>query len=176
MAFLYLESDLLIGILYPDKYIDAVWMQKYLVVTILLSFVSNTFSYVMMVAGAARVLLAFALGATTANLLINVGLVYPLGLLGGCLVIILTKLMMTTLTFGYCQIRFRLFALGDFKFPVAAAALSSALYLGVKPLLPFHVAVGILLAFYALILGLLGGRFLGGSLMATRAEKSSGEE
>jgi hypothetical protein len=83
---------------------------------------------------------------------------------------------MTFLTFCYCQIRFRLFAPGDFTFPVAAAAISSALYLGVDPLMPFHVAVGTLLVFYSLILWRLGGRFLGGSLTAATTEESFGDE
>jgi O-antigen/teichoic acid export membrane protein len=161
MFFLAAESDLLIGFIYPAEYKDAAWMQKYLVWTILLSFENNLFAYVMMVAGAARVLLAFAVLVTGLNLLYNYSLVNSYGLVGGCLVIILTKLSMTCLTISYCQLKFGFLKATDFLFPVGIAVLSMALFLIIEPLAGLHAAVGITLGFYFVILWQLGVRFLG---------------
>ncbi|MBI5250117.1 MAG: hypothetical protein HY912_11545 [Desulfomonile tiedjei] len=161
MFVLHTESELLIGLIYPTEYSDAVWMQKYLVWTILLSFENNLFSYVMMVAGAATTLLGFTIGATALNLLFNVVLVQPLGLEGGCLVIILTKLVMTVFTFAYCQIRFRFFKAGDFLFPGCLVGVCLGAFMLLKPLVTLQPAVVITLLIYLGVLFLVGPRFLG---------------
>jgi O-antigen/teichoic acid export membrane protein len=162
MFFLHSESALLIGIAYKPEYKDAIWMQQYLVWTILLSFENNLFAYVMMVAGAAKILLAFQMCATVLNLVFNAALVKPFGLAGGCLVIIFTKLAMTTFTFCYCQIRFRFFKLGDFVFPIVLGAACYGMFLCAEPIITLHPAVGLTLAVYLLALWKLGPRFLGG--------------
>ncbi len=133
----------------------------YLVWTILLSFESNLFKYVMMVAGAVNLLLGFAVAATALNFLFNWTLVHQFGLSGACLVIILTKLVMTLLTFFYCRIRFQFLRERDFLFPVALAAVSLGLFLLIKPFVTLHPAVAITLVFYLLILWRLGMRYLG---------------
>jgi len=161
MFFLAVESEFLIGLIYPAEYKDAAWMQKYLVWTILLSFENNLFAYVMMVAGAARVLLTFAALVTVLNLVFNLLLVNSYGLLGGCLVIIFTKLSMTCLTVLYCQLKFGFLRAVDFLFPVGLAALSMVLFAVTQPLAGLHVAVGLTLGFYFVILWQLGVRFLG---------------
>jgi O-antigen/teichoic acid export membrane protein len=161
MFFLHAESELLIRLAYKPEYKDAIWMQQYLVWTIPLSFENNLFQYVMMVAGAVKVLLGFQVAATALNLVFNVVLVKPLGLTGGCLVIILTKLVMTALTFLYCQIRFRFFKIWDFVFPVCLGALCYCLFLALERLVTVHPAVGLTLAVYFVILLKLGPKFLG---------------
>jgi O-antigen/teichoic acid export membrane protein len=161
MFLLHAESPLIIGKIFPSEYSDAVWMQQYLVWTILLSFESNLFCYVMMVAGAAKVLLAFAVVGTILNLVFNVTLVESLGLTGGCLVLILTKLVMTVLTFTYCQLRFHFFKWHDFLFPCFLAAVSLILYLLILPVVTLHPAVTGALAFYMVVLWKIGPRFIG---------------
>jgi O-antigen/teichoic acid export membrane protein len=161
MFFFYAEADVIIGYAFPAEFKDAAWMQQYLVWTILFSFQSNLFSYVMMVAGATNMLLAFQFVATILNLIFNVLLVKPLGLAGGCLVIILTKLVMAVLTFAYCQVRFRFLKWYDFFFPIVLAAVSFVVFALFQPVLNLHVAVIIPLAFYFLIVWKIGQRFLG---------------
>jgi len=161
MFFLYAEAGFLIGHIFPPEFKDAVWMQQYLVWTILLSFEGNLFFHVMMVAGAANMLLFFTFLATILNLVFNVVLVKPLGLAGGCLVIILTKLVMTVLTFVYCQVRFRFFNWYDFFFPIILAAVSFGIFVLSQPIITLHPAVTASLAFYFLILWKIGPRFLG---------------
>jgi O-antigen/teichoic acid export membrane protein len=161
MFFLHVESGLLIGLIYPAEYSDAVWIQQYLVWTILLSFENNLFAYVMMVAGAANMLLGFAVAATAINFLFNVTLVHRFGLAGACLVIIFTKLIMTLLTFFYCRIRLRFLKEADFIFPVALAGVSLGTFLLIKPIVTLHPAVVVTLGFYFLILWRFGMRYLG---------------
>lgn len=161
MFVLNVESELVIGVFYPPEYLDATWMQKFLVWTILLSFENNLFFYVMMVAGGANTLLRFTVIVTLLNLALNFMLVEPFGLMGGCLVIILTKLAMALLTFLYCQIRFRFFAPADALFPMILAAVSLGLFILSKPIMGLHPAVGATIAFYCLVLWRVGERFLG---------------
>jgi O-antigen/teichoic acid export membrane protein len=161
MFLLSVESELLIGLIYPAEYADAAWMQKLLVWTLLLSFENNLFFYVMMVAGGANALLLFTVIVSLLNMVFNLTLVKPLGLTGACLVIILTKLIMALLTFLYCQIRFRFFAPVDALFPLILAAASLILYVVSKPVVGLHPAVAMTIAFYFLILWRVGERFLG---------------
>jgi O-antigen/teichoic acid export membrane protein len=136
-------------------------MQQYLVWTILLSFESNLFCYVMMVAGAAKILLAFAVIGTAMNIVFNLTLVPAFGLAGGCLVLILTKLVMTVLTFSYCQIKFRFVGPLDFVFPVVLGAGTYALFLAMKPLTGTHPAVTLCVVLYLAVLWTVGPRFIG---------------
>jgi len=161
MFVMWAESSFIIGLIYPAEYKDAVWMQQYLVWTILLSFQNNLFSYVMMVAGAAKVLLAFAAAVTVLNLVFNLTLVEPLGLAGGCLVIIFTKLSMTILTYLYCRISFGFVKTRDFVVPVAAAGGGFGLFLLLSTVLPVHGSVLITVAAYLCFYWKVGTRLLG---------------
>ncbi len=159
--FLYSESSLIIGLIYPAKYSDAVWMQKYLVWTIPISFQNNLFSYVMMVAGAAKILLVFQIATTVVNLILNFTLVPMLKLEGGCLVIIFTKLFMACLTFGYCRVRLGFVRVRDFFFPVASGIISFGLFMALEPLITLHPAVATTLMFYLAVLFTIGPKFIG---------------
>jgi O-antigen/teichoic acid export membrane protein len=161
MFVLHAESPLIIGLVYPSEYKDAVWMQQYLVWTIVLSFENNLFAYLMMVAGKVKILLLFSLVAAAANLLFNVALVPPLGLLGGCLVIIFTKLVMTVLTFVYCRVQFRFVKEKDFLFPILLGAVCYGVFMVLEHLITLHPAVLATLAMYLLALRQFGTRFLG---------------
>jgi O-antigen/teichoic acid export membrane protein len=174
MFFLYAESDLLIRLIYPAEFSDAAWMQKYLVWTILFSFENNLFFYLMMVAGGANVLLLFTVIVTLLNLLFNWTLVEPFGLMGGCLVIILTKLTMVLLTFLYCQVRFRLFTAGNALFPLILAVASLAIFVVTKAIIGLHPAVAATIPFYFVMIWRLGERFLGPLPTREPAPSSSG--
>lgn len=161
MFVLHAESDFLIGLMYPDQLRDAVMMQKILVWTIPFTFEGNLFSYVMMTAGAARRLLVFAVITAVLNLLYNVFLIQRLGLAGGCLVIVLSKLTMTILTLCYCQMRFKFFNILDLAFPLCLAGISFGLFLILTAIIPHQSCVLAALLFYALILWRFGRKFLG---------------
>ena len=160
--FLYSESSLIIGLIYPAQYSDAVWMQKYLVWTILIAFQNNLFSYVMMVAGAVNWLLLFQVAGIILNLTLNFTLVPMMKLEGGCLVIIFTKLFIACLTFGYCRNRFGFVRLKDFLFPIMLGFVSVSFFMAFKTLANLHhVAVASTLVFYLSILLTIGPRFIG---------------
>jgi O-antigen/teichoic acid export membrane protein len=161
MFFFHVGSPLIIGLVYSDEYLDSIWMQQYLVWTILLSFEVNLFRYVMMVAGAIRILLGFTIAAAIVNLALNFFLVPAYGLAGGCLVIILTKLFMTVATFLYCQIRFNIFRTADFLFPAIMAGGGTALYFILRPWLTDYPAGVITLIVYILTLWRTGPRGIG---------------
>ncbi len=161
MFFLGIMGQTIADIIYPPDLRLCGWMLPYLVWTIVLSFEVNLFNYVMMVSGAQRILLAFACVVTVCNLLFNVTLVESYGLLGGCLVIILTKLVMTILTLTYCQVRFRFFAAADIVYPVLLPALSVGLYVLLEPFITSIPALAIALAFYGLVLLKTGPKYIG---------------
>ena len=135
------ESDSIIGLTFPKGYSDAAWMQRYLVWTILFSFVQYLFAYVIVVIGAANVLLVFSVFTMALNLILNVTLVGPLGLLGGCLVIIGTKTAMALMTFIYCQARFRFFGVGDLFYLLGLVAVSLGMFALAEGIVGHHGAV-----------------------------------
>ncbi|MDQ1239697.1 MAG: hypothetical protein QG577_1883 [Thermodesulfobacteriota bacterium] len=161
MFVMHAESALIIGLVYPSEYKDAVWMQQYLVWTIVLSFGTNLFAYLMMVAGKVKMLLVFSIVTAIANLLFNVALVPSFGLLGGCLVIIFTKLLMTALTYLYCRVKFGFLQETDFLFPLVLGAACFGLFTVLESLISLHPAVLVTLAVYLLALRQYGTRFLG---------------
>lgn len=161
MFVMFAESDLIIGLVYPAEYKDAAWIQRYLVWTIVLSFEYNLFAYLMMVVGAAKTLLAFSLITMAANLLANYALVPSLGLVGGCLVILLTKALMTGLTLIYCRLRFSFLTERDVVFPIMLAGFSFLVFNGLEPFLTLHPSVLVTLVLYLLTLRQFGKRFLG---------------
>lgn len=161
MFFLYAESKLLVGLIYPAEYAEAAALQEYLVWSIPLSFESNLFQYVMMVAGAPRMLLLFQALTTLLNLGYNLLLVERFGPLGACLVLVFTKLTMTIFASIYCQVRFRYFHVRDLFFPCALAAGGIAFFTVAKPVLGLHLAVASTLMVYLVVLWRLGMKLLG---------------
>lgn len=152
MLTLYAESDFIIGLLYPKEYTDAAWMQRYLIWTIILSFQNNLFCYLMMVSGAGRVVLAFAIVVTVVNIVLNLILVHSLGLAGACLVIIFTKLFMTLLTFSFAQIRFMIFKIRDLIIVAILALIPTATYFILVQYINSHLALGSALVSYLLLI------------------------
>ncbi len=161
MFFLGIMGKTIVDIIYPPDLRECAWMLPYLVWTIILSFEVNLFAYVMMVSGAQRILLAFACVVTIFNLLFNVTLVQPYGLLGGCLVIILTKLVMTILTLIYCQLRFRFFAIGDIVYPGLISAASIGVFILLEPHVTAIPALAVTLGAYGLVLLKTGPKYIG---------------
>jgi O-antigen/teichoic acid export membrane protein len=158
---LHVESERLIGLIYPDAFRDAAWMQRHLAWTVLLSFENNLFAYAMMVAERSRMLLLFAVITTLLNLLLNGLLIPALGLLGGCLVILATKAAMTALTLAYCQGRWGLFRLSDLLFPGGLWATAGLLYLLLSPVLGREPALIMALGACGAAARRWGRRFLG---------------
>jgi len=161
MLFLGVMGNTIVDLIYPPEFRPCAWMLQYLVWTIVLSFEVNLFNYVMMVTGAERILLAFACVVTVFNVLFNVFLVQPYGLLGGCLVIIFTKLVMTTLTLTYCQWRFRFFSLTDIVYPALLWTGSLGVFVLLEPYITHIPALSVALAAFGAVLLTTGRKYIG---------------
>ncbi len=103
MFILFVESDRLLPLIYGPQYQEAVWMQKYLVFTIVAGFLHNLAGLLMISMGKQGLLLAFYLAGLAINLT-WCALVMPASpLLGAALAMVLTKGGVAALTVSYCQ-------------------------------------------------------------------------
>ncbi|NLI32253.1 MAG: oligosaccharide flippase family protein [Deltaproteobacteria bacterium] len=126
--FLGAESDRLITLLYGSHYSDAVWMQKYLVVTIFISFLHNLAAYLMISMKEERLLLAFYLGGLVLNLLLCAIIIPTYPLMGAVSAIILTKGIVGAATVSFCQLRFGLISMDTLLRIGGASFLGCLLY------------------------------------------------
>ena len=104
MFVLFVESDRLIGLVYGANYHDAVWMQKWLVGTIICGFVHNLAAYLMMSQGKQRLLLVIYVCGLALNLVLCATLIPANPLLGTCLAMLITKAAVAVTTTTYCQV------------------------------------------------------------------------
>lgn len=140
MFVLYIESDRLITLIFGSHYRDAVWLQKYLVVTVACGFLHNLAAFLMISMRLERLLLIFYLAGLVFNLL-WCALVIPLTpLVGAALAMVLTKGGVALMTVSYCQRRLGLFS-RQTSLQLGAAALGGVLlYLSGITSLPREVA------------------------------------
>lgn len=110
MFVLFIESDRLIGLIYGAAYGDAVWMQKYLVVTIIIGFLHNLAAYLMISMKREFLLLGFYIGGLLFNLACCSLLIPASPLMGTVLAIILTKGVVAVATVVTCQVSLGLFS------------------------------------------------------------------
>lgn len=135
MFVLFVESDRIIGLIYGPAYGDAVWMQKYLVATIAISFIHNLAAYLMISMRQEFLLLGFYLGGLVFNLVCCAVLIPLNPLLGTVLSIVLTKGAVSIATVSNCQLRFGLISKKVLFYLIVAAALGTGLYLVAKSFL-----------------------------------------
>jgi O-antigen/teichoic acid export membrane protein len=105
MFVLYVESDRIIGAIYGGAYADAMWMQKYLVFTILCAFIHNLAAYLMMSQGKERLLLFIYVAGLAVNLVLCATLIPADPLLGACLAMVVTKAAVGLASTLYCHFR-----------------------------------------------------------------------
>lgn len=122
MVVLAIESDRLILLVFGPEYQDAIWLQRYLVTTILFSLLHNLAGFLLISMHLERFLVLVYLGALAFNLLFCQLVIPSQPLWGAALAIMLTKGGMALVTFGFIQRRLRVFPVKD--------VLVSALVLG----------------------------------------------
>lgn len=108
MFFLGAESDRIIPLLYGPAYGNSIWMQRVLVITILLGFLHNLAAYLMISMNRQNLLLVFYLGGLVVNLALCSWLIPANPLMGAVLSIVLTKGLVAVATVSFCQVRFGL--------------------------------------------------------------------
>ncbi len=146
MFVLFIESDRLIPFIFGPHYQDAVWLQRYLVITVICAFLHNLAAFLMISMKRERLLLNFYLAGLIFNLLCCSLAMPTAPLLGAALAMILTKAVVALMTVSYCQ---RLLGLIPLRplFHLAAAALAGAgLYLVGLSLLTRELAEALALA------------------------------
>lgn len=123
------EADRLIPLVFGNNFPDAIWMQHYLVGTILAAFLHNLAHYLMISIQRERLLLIFYLAGLALNLALCMLLIPPYPLLGTALSILLTKVAVCFMTVGFCQWRLRMIPGRSLLHMTMATLLGLALYL-----------------------------------------------
>lgn len=134
MFVLFVESDRIIGLVYGGAYYDSMWMQKWLVGTIICGFVHNLAAYLMMSQGKQRILLFIYVCGLALNLTLCSTLIPADPLLGACLAMLATKAAVAVTTVSYCQATMRMIDLKSMWRIAVASACAAALYVAAWPL------------------------------------------
>ncbi|MFP5223845.1 MAG: lipopolysaccharide biosynthesis protein [Acidobacteriota bacterium] len=103
MFVLAVESDRIIGLIYGKTYVDAMWLQKWLVPSVIFSFIHNLAAYLMMSQHRQNVLFMIYGAGLVLNILLCSLLIPGNPLLGAGLSIVLTKGAVACCTTLYCQ-------------------------------------------------------------------------
>lgn len=146
MFVMFIESDRIILLIYGNEYQDAVWMQKYLVPTILFAFIHNLAVFMMISCQRQPLLLGIFVAGLAVNLLLCYYLIPTWPLLGTSLAITCTKGTVALLSVTYCQIRFRMIPLDAVLQLLLAMGLGAGLYFGGRELLFREAAEALALA------------------------------
>jgi O-antigen/teichoic acid export membrane protein len=129
---LIVESDRLIPLVYGTAYSEAVWMQKWLAISIAIGLYHNLAAYLMLSLGRQALLL----GICAAGLLLNLALCVlwipgqPLG--GSVAALLLTRGAVALCTVGYCQRRLGLIRMHPLAETLAAALAGGLLFFVVR--------------------------------------------
>ncbi|MBI4807262.1 MAG: oligosaccharide flippase family protein [Desulfovibrio sp.] len=130
MFFLFVESDRIIGLIYGASYVDAMWLQKWLVPSVMFSFIHNLAAYLMM-SQHRQYALFWIYGAGLAfNILLCALLIPNNPLLGAGLSIVITKGTVACCTTFYCQRSMKLIKWRAVRPVLVAALIGAGLYLG----------------------------------------------
>ncbi|MFZ2087595.1 MAG: lipopolysaccharide biosynthesis protein [Desulfobaccales bacterium] len=128
MLVLWAESDRIILLIYGPHFGEAIWLQRYLVITIFFSLLHHLAGFLLISMRLERLLLMAYLGALAANLLLCWLFIPPNPLWGAALAIILTKGGLALATFWFMQRRLQIFPLRDMVVLAAASLTSLSLY------------------------------------------------
>jgi O-antigen/teichoic acid export membrane protein len=136
MLVLWAESDRIIPLVYGPDFTDAIWLQRYLVITILFSLLHNIAGFLLISMRLERLLVMVYVGALAFNLLCCWLFIPANPLWGAALAIILTKGGMAMVTFGFIQKRLRVFPARDMVVVALTSMVSLGLYLGCLHIMP----------------------------------------
>jgi O-antigen/teichoic acid export membrane protein len=141
MFLLWVESDRLIPLIYGVNYAQAIWLQQYLVVTILNAFCHNLAVFLLLSMGREKLLLSFYLMGLIINLL-WCSLVLPSSpLLGAALAMIITKGAVAVLTVATAQYRLTFLVTSDLQKVAGALFIAVLIYFSSKNILPREAVV-----------------------------------
>jgi len=140
MFVLFVESDRIIGFIYGKDYIQAMWLQRWLVPEVAFSFIHNLAAYLMMCQHRQNTLFWIYAGGLALNLVLCATLIPGLSaytvmnprspLLGAALAIVITKGAVAVCTTFFCQRSMGLIKWRAVAPVVKASLLGAALYFG----------------------------------------------
>lgn len=133
---LFVEADRLIPLIYGDNYTPAIRMQQQLVGCILLAFIHNLASYLMISMRRQRILLTMYIAGLAFNIVACLILIKGDPLSGAAYAILLTKGFMAMMTVSFCQLAIGLFSAGNLLALGLAVAAAAAVHVGLGPMLP----------------------------------------
>jgi O-antigen/teichoic acid export membrane protein len=136
MFLLFVESDRIIPLIYGPQYTQAIWLQQYLVATIIIGFWHNLAGFLLLSMRKERRLLSFYVVGLIFNLTWCLTILPLDPLPGAAFAIILSKGLVAILTISYCHYFISFITLQDLKHTGAALFLSAGLYFGSQPFLP----------------------------------------
>jgi len=146
MFVLAVESDRIITLVYGPHYQDAIWLQKFLVITVLCGFLHNLAALLMISMRRQRLLLVFYLVGLGVNLLSCQLLIPAIPLLGAGLAIIFTKVVVASLTLSHCQRQLSLIPKESLIYLGWTSLAGLLLYFLGRPHLPRELAEALALA------------------------------
>ncbi|MFZ5426642.1 MAG: polysaccharide biosynthesis C-terminal domain-containing protein [Thermodesulfobacteriota bacterium] len=132
MFFLWAESDRIIGLIYGAKYAEAAMLQKWLVPSVLFSFMHNLAAYLMMSQHRQWMLFWIYLFGLTLNLGLCAWLIPGDPLAGAAVAIVGTKGAVALCSTLYCQRRMQLIKWRAVKPVLGAAALGAGLFFSLR--------------------------------------------
>lgn len=151
MFVLFTESDRIIGLIYGRSYLDAMWLQKWLVASVMFSFIHNLAAYLMMSQHRQNALFWIYAGGLGLNIALCALLIPKTPLLGAGLAIVITKGVVCCCTTYSCQREMGLIHWRAVRPVLTAALIGAALYFGLGLLKVREVAeAGAVLPFVAL--------------------------
>jgi O-antigen/teichoic acid export membrane protein len=146
MFLLFIESDRIITLVFGPRYLEAVWLQKVLVVTVAFAFLHNLAAFLMISMQLPRLLLIFSVVGLAVNLLWCSQVIPWTPLLGAALAMVIAKGSVAALTVGFCQWRLGLIPKKPFLLLALAALAGVLLYLAGAHHLPRELAEALALA------------------------------
>ena len=109
MFVLYVESNRIIHLVYGPNYSNAVWMQRWLSVTVVMNFMQFTGAYLMMSMGKEKALLLFYVSVLVFNFSWCTVVIPNAPSMGALWAMILSKALIAAMVMTYCQVRMRCF-------------------------------------------------------------------
>jgi O-antigen/teichoic acid export membrane protein len=128
MFFLFVESDRIIGLIYGKTYVEAMWLQKWLVPSVIFSFVHNLAAYLMMSQHRQNALFWIYAGGLALNIALCTLLIPREPLLGAGLAIMITKGVVCCCTTYSCQRSMKLIKWRAVRPVLMATVLGAGLY------------------------------------------------
>ncbi|WP_319543136.1 polysaccharide biosynthesis C-terminal domain-containing protein [uncultured Pseudodesulfovibrio sp.] len=136
---LFVESDRIITLIYGSGYAPAILMQKQLVGCIILAFLHNLASYLMISMNRQRILLVMYIVGLAINLAACSLLIPDSPLSGAAYAILLTKALMALMTVSFCQFSIKLFTLRDTLRLATTIGAAAAIHFGLSDI-PYREA------------------------------------